>query len=333
MDRFPWSILRIEPTHDDRAIRRAYAARLKVTNPEDDPTGFMRLREALDAARHSAANERFLAFSRGDAVDIPETGQVAGTEVQDAVSDPPPESGPRLQHTNLTVPNSEPTLAEAATAIETDQPTAEPASGNTIHHLWSALDHLHVLMQRDLAAGVNTASPWDTPEAALERILQDPALEQVDTYRWVEHTIGNMVEATWPHQMRVAGRAAEFFCWDNSDYGGYRPRVSDFIEDEPDQSVLWRVQHRNHEYHDVYRFLKREPDRYQDLWTLKLMWYGAAVMRFLADESEQGQLLRSRLPASSLHYWQTDGLRSVRLLRFVPLSSVLMVFVMWVLLL
>ena len=45
-----YQILGIEEITDERALKMAYMEKLKVTNPEDDPEGFRRLREAYEAA-------------------------------------------------------------------------------------------------------------------------------------------------------------------------------------------------------------------------------------------------------------------------------------------
>jgi hypothetical protein len=45
-----WNELGIEPTRERRAIKLAYAARLKQTNPEDDPAAFQLLRQAYERA-------------------------------------------------------------------------------------------------------------------------------------------------------------------------------------------------------------------------------------------------------------------------------------------
>lgn len=52
-----WEILGIEPSADERVIKRAYAQRLKVARPDEDPKQFQALRTAyeyaLDTARHT----------------------------------------------------------------------------------------------------------------------------------------------------------------------------------------------------------------------------------------------------------------------------------------
>ena len=45
-----WSILGLEATRDVSAIRRAYAQKARACHPEEDPEGFMKLREAYQAA-------------------------------------------------------------------------------------------------------------------------------------------------------------------------------------------------------------------------------------------------------------------------------------------
>ena len=55
--RSQWDILGTEPTGDERAIKRAYASRLKVTRPEDDPAAFQLLRQAYEYALYCAGQE------------------------------------------------------------------------------------------------------------------------------------------------------------------------------------------------------------------------------------------------------------------------------------
>ena len=49
-----WEILGIAPTPDIKAIKRAYAAKLKLTHPQDDPVAFQKLRQAYDWALQEA---------------------------------------------------------------------------------------------------------------------------------------------------------------------------------------------------------------------------------------------------------------------------------------
>ncbi|WGV61991.1 tetratricopeptide repeat protein [Brevibacillus brevis] len=53
-----WEILGIEPTDNPAQIKKAYAKKLKVHNPEVDPEGFQRLREAYDLALKFTRNDK-----------------------------------------------------------------------------------------------------------------------------------------------------------------------------------------------------------------------------------------------------------------------------------
>jgi curved DNA-binding protein CbpA len=50
-----WDELGIPPCHDQKTIRRAYAARLKKLDPDREPAAFARLRHAFEQALHEAA--------------------------------------------------------------------------------------------------------------------------------------------------------------------------------------------------------------------------------------------------------------------------------------
>ena len=52
-----WNILGLEPTQDVSAIKRAYAQKTRDCHPEEDPEGFMRLREAYQAALDCAQGD------------------------------------------------------------------------------------------------------------------------------------------------------------------------------------------------------------------------------------------------------------------------------------
>ncbi|MEH6459142.1 hypothetical protein [Chitinimonas sp. JJ19] len=72
----PWDVLGLAETTDERAIRRAYAARLKQTRPEDDAAGFVRLREAYEHA---------LGWSRWQAMQA-QGGELAAADGEGAVT-------------------------------------------------------------------------------------------------------------------------------------------------------------------------------------------------------------------------------------------------------
>lgn len=69
-----WDILEIEPDSGERAIKRAYALRLKATRPEDDPQAFQALRQAYEHALSLTGD--------ADAI-VPIAGQVSQERTED----------------------------------------------------------------------------------------------------------------------------------------------------------------------------------------------------------------------------------------------------------
>lgn len=81
-----WKELGIPATTDLKEIRRAYAARLRATDPDTDPAGFMRLRNAYEAAlRHAQRAQARAAAPEEDEDDF---GDDHAYEIEDAAAPP-----------------------------------------------------------------------------------------------------------------------------------------------------------------------------------------------------------------------------------------------------
>ncbi|WP_088833228.1 J domain-containing protein [Paenibacillus tyrfis] len=81
-----WEILGIDPTHEISAIKKAYAAKLKIHHPEDDPTGYQQLREAYDQAIKLAKRQQKQTSRSNDEPEVFETLDVRqedGSEAED----------------------------------------------------------------------------------------------------------------------------------------------------------------------------------------------------------------------------------------------------------
>ena len=68
-------LLAIAPTDDTRAIKKAYASRLKVVRPDDDPIAFQSLRDAYTLALEAAAFLRALPSDERDKLDNAQAAQ------------------------------------------------------------------------------------------------------------------------------------------------------------------------------------------------------------------------------------------------------------------
>ncbi len=178
---------------DERAVRRAYARRLKALDPETDPRGFQALREAYEAA----------------------LGWLAWRERQAAAAEPP---APPPEAEAPPPPPAEPTPAETSQQVDAPTPVPAPAPAATPAPAAPAA-------QPDLSDGQAVYDAFaarvaavfaDEPAArrALDEALADPRLVNLEARTYFEWCVGCLLMNGWqPGHEFLFGPACEAFDW------------------------------------------------------------------------------------------------------------------------
>jgi hypothetical protein len=160
--RYPWTILDIDPTSDQKEIRKAYARKLRVTRPDEDPTGFQALLEARDAALEEShwvtADEEGGDDSESVAVDD-----------EPAAADAAPDRAAADAPAPIGIEQDEVVIADVAKA-----PAAEPSDSErvVIELSYPAPAPQHVENSGEMAAEIR-AGYEDDEEPELWELLED----------------------------------------------------------------------------------------------------------------------------------------------------------------
>ncbi len=191
-----WGILGVAPGSDRDTVRRAYARKLRVTNPEDDPQGFMALREAYEAALDH------LRWAAEDAAFEAE----ASPEATETTPDLPPGTAVYTPD-----PYLEPLYPAAATP-ESPGLSAE----------MQAFRAMRAADEADLAArqaGLVTAleTPWAADADVLighfNAVLAAPLLAEIAVRAGVEEWLAHVIAAHLPRADPLVRPAVDHFGW------------------------------------------------------------------------------------------------------------------------
>ncbi len=187
-----WDELGIDPCNDPKAIRRAYAARLKKLDPDKDPAAFTRLREALEwalAETGDAAAQQFRP-NRARPLD-PE----AVRDALDDLEEPFPQAA-RDESRNHGRPVSD-ALAVNDIAVDADSTSLDAAASDRalLDALESALGRRDATAAMALfySAAATGAVPLHDAPAVLHRlfalVVEDTAVERA-AFRDLARTFG-----------------------------------------------------------------------------------------------------------------------------------------------
>lgn len=249
-----WTTLGIARTADRATIRRAYAVKLKETNPEDDPEGFKALREAYETAlQHVDAAAR-----------IP---GIAVRQIEVAV---PPQPEAKAQPD---IVSEEMDTDRTAPQIADPTPSQDESRGVSTR-LKSPADQTFVKARQGLEAllkpGVKCTD--DARRDALKTLLACPALESIETRAETEVWLLRLLAFNIPRSDALLGIVRRHFGWNEDDAdrlhrrNGDAPLKQRLFARERDIAYLALLANPHSPHHAAYRILSQPPKR-ETLWT------------------------------------------------------------------
>lgn len=209
-----WKILKIEPTTDERAIRRAYAKILKTIDQDTQPADFIELREAMQQALDRAR------YMEWDETDDEEDWETATSTTSD-------QSDPATQPKTDADADAAPFRLDAAqdhsfeSVADVAEPTAEQAEFSFAWTTEHPIERQHIQLNPSSSA-VPIWQEWQPNQKELRKLQRDAALlrerfwaGQYDTasYQALHDILQRLPDQSLAVQMELQEQLAGVLAW------------------------------------------------------------------------------------------------------------------------
>jgi TPR repeat protein len=309
-----WAVIGIAPTTDTRAIRKAYTAKLKALNVEEQPAAFIELREAFEAALAHA--ERGAAGFEADAAPrlvlvrtsrLPTKSPTDSEPADvDAFPDPEPAQGPPPEPAP---PRIAARKAGAPLVRPADQPKPEASPKIARRGVTRPIKPERSLQEQDdLFTLVRLLrGQGDIADVAPEicqitrRILASDAMQDIDQATDGEAFLADLIVETSPRSDVMAPIVINHFRWGADEVTSRASRaVQQVLQRQEDLAYLARISSPSHGLNRAYRVLNRPPPKRLGPITAAL---NPNVRTLLEEVRARRPTLRGQFNAEALAWW------------------------------
>lgn len=280
------AVLGIDPGVDQRAIRAAYARKLRETHPEDDPEGFKILRTAYESAMVFAWHEAARQLEK------------IGVRADDSEDAQPLEPAPHQAATDQGEDNN---LDEAA---DRHEPAGDP---------WPEAEMAqHFQARKDLIDAIERTSPSLNLQVLLAKLLETPAMARLDVCEDTAAWLVQVLHHARPNSDPLIDPVIAWFDWEKASSNIDAPhharaavQLRQWIKQEgPANEFLARASKPGHEFHKAYLEACQPPPDDGSPAKYKRLRHAALMERFLRNMDLQAPAAAQALNADTLAWWR-----------------------------